>query len=113
MAKKTDFITFDYIVNYCDEHNELEWLAAETSRQAEQKEYPKKKVTEVNEAGEVVEKTIADKSQEPIMVMKPITFVQVKADFIDKFMPELKAAKKPKKPTMFDIVKARIAAKKA
>lgn len=43
----------------------------------------------------------ADKTQQPTTVMRPITFVQLKSDFIKKYRPELASAKKEKKVNMY------------
>jgi hypothetical protein len=72
-------ITFDDIVNYCKEHNEIAWL----------KEEVEKKVSYV-EDGETKE--------------RDISFIEVKNDFVAKFMPAIAPKRKPKKGSMKDIV---------
>ena len=43
----------------------------------------------------------ADKTQQPTTVNRPITFVQLKADFIKEFFPEYAGVKKEKKVNMY------------
>jgi hypothetical protein len=46
---------------------------------------------------------VADKTQQPTIEERPISFVQLKKDFAEKFMPEI-APKKNKKKTMFELI---------
>ena len=43
----------------------------------------------------------ADRTQQPTTVERPITFVQLKAEFIATFFPECNGAKKEKKANMY------------
>lgn len=43
----------------------------------------------------------ADRTQQPTTVMRPITFVQLKAEFIKKYRPELAPQEKEKKVNMY------------
>lgn len=81
------------IIAYCQEHNEVAWLKEIASQKVEYKIYPRKKVDG---------KSVADKSQEPRIEMRPISFVQIKTAFLEKF--NLAAPKKAKEPTMYEII---------
>lgn len=85
------------IIKWCQDNNQIEWLKEEANQKREYKVYPRKKVDG---------KSVADKSQEPQIVLRPISFIQIKSDFIEKFMPELAPQKKNKKPTMYDLINA-------
>jgi hypothetical protein len=82
------------IINWCVEHKEVKWLKEKAQEKREFKVYPK-----VEKDG----KMVADKTQEPVIEMRPISFVQLKKDFTEKFMPEI-APKKNKKPNMFELI---------
>lgn len=81
------------IIKYCQEHNEVEWLKATAAQKVPYKIYPRTKVNG---------KSVADKSQEPKIEYRPISFVQIKTAFLEKFA--LAAPKKPKEPTMYDLI---------
>lgn len=86
-------IDIRYIINYCQEHNEIAWLKEVAARKVPYKVYPRKKVDG---------KSVADKSQEPKIEMRPISFVQIKTEFLEHF--NLAAPKKEKEPTMYDLI---------
>lgn len=89
---------FEDIVEWCEANGELDWLIAEGEKKVPTKVYPRKKV--VNAKGKVV--SVADKSQEPTIVMKNIDFINLKKAFADEFMPEIAPSAKAKKSTMYD-----------
>lgn len=102
---------FEEIYNYCKEHNELAWLKATGSKMVEVKVYPRIKTPKLDQEGYPVIKngkpvyaSVADKSQEPKIELRRITFVQIKTEFLEKF--GLAPKKKDKKPTMYDILDA-------
>ena len=35
---------------------------------------------------------------------RKITFIEIKLAFVDKFMPEIAPARKPKKPSMYELI---------
>lgn len=74
---KAKDIKFDFILDYCTENNELEWLNEVVNS------------TYVNDAGET----------------KDANFPQVKKAFIEKFYPELAPKKKANAMSMKDLVK--------
>lgn len=85
------------IVAWCAQNHRIDWLKAKTAEKVEVKVYP----TTIDENG----KKVIDKSQEPTIELRPITFIQLKAAFIDTFMPEARPSKKAKKkPTMADYI---------
>lgn len=74
-------MTFNDIVEWCKANNQVEWL--------------KKKV----------ETPVEDKDKDGNEFKRDISFIEIKRDFAEKFMPEI-APKKTKKPSMKDIVAA-------
>lgn len=84
------------IIIWCQANNQVEWLKAEAAKQVPCKVYPK-----VEKDG----KKVVDKSAKPNIELRPITFIQLKNNFVAKFMPEL-MPKKEKKATMYDLIKA-------
>lgn len=91
----TKNLTIDDIIAYCQEHNEVAWLKEIAAKKVEYKIYPRIKVDG---------KSVADKTQEPKIEMRPVSFVQIKTAFLEKF--GLKEPAKPKAPTMFDKINA-------
>ena len=89
-----DFKTMniDDIIKWCQDNGKVDWLKAKASEKREFKVYPK-----------VDGKT--DKSQPPVVELRPISFIQIKKDFVEEFMPEI-APKAQKKETMFDKIMA-------
>lgn len=84
------------IINWCVANNQVAWLKAEAAKKVPCKVYPK-----VEKDG----KKVVDKSAEPTVEMRPITFIQIKNNFVRQFMPEL-LPKKEAKQTMYDLIKA-------
>ena len=94
-------MTIQDIIAWCKENNQVEWLKAEAAKKTTVSLYPRKKV--VKEDGKVV--SVADKSKEKYQVEQKITFIELKYNFCDKFMPEiLPKSSKPKKPSMYDLI---------
>ena len=94
LYKKMDI---DYIIDWCSNNGEIQWLEEELNRKVSCKVYPR------DEEGK------ADRTQKPEIKERPITFIQVKTDFVEKFMPELKPPKKEKEPTMKEKLAAKLA----
>lgn len=90
------------IINWCKENNEVEWLKATAAKEFECKVYPRVKV--VNDEGNIVSKV--DKNQPYTIEKRRITFIQLKQEFVAKFMPEIAPKTKSKKATMFDLIAA-------
>ena len=86
------------IIEWCKEHGEVAWLKKIANSKVECKVYPKVK----GEDG----KMHADKKAKPVIEKRPITFIQIKIAFCEKFMPEIIPTKKDKKPSMYDLIKA-------
>lgn len=95
-------MTIEFIIDWCKANNQIEWLKAEITKTKECKVYPRVKVK--NEQGKIVSK--ADKTQPYTLVSRPISFIDIKTDFVNAFMPEIAPKRKEKKPTMFDIINA-------
>ena len=99
MALISKDMKIDDIIAYCKEHGEVAWLKEVCARKTERKVYPRIKV--VNPDGTV--KSVADKTKKPKIVTQPISFVEVKREFMDKFAPEERVGKH-KKPTFHDMI---------
>ena len=93
-------MNIDQIIDYCKEHNEVEWLKATASKMVKCEVYPRKKVTKVLEDGTTKVVSVADKSAKPSIELRPISFVEIKTEFLEKF--GLAPTKKEKAPTMYD-----------
>lgn len=89
-------MTIDDIIGWCQEHGEVDWLKRKANEKKACKVYPRKKVDG---------KSVADKTAEPKIENRPISFIQLKIDFVDKFMPEIAPEKKSKEPTFHDRIK--------
>lgn len=90
-------MTIEDIIAWCQQNGKVDWLKAKAQEKREYKVYPKVK----GEDG----KMKADKTQAPTIEMRPISFIQIKKDFVETFMPEI-APKAEKKETMFDKIMA-------
>lgn len=95
MALITKDMEIDDIIAYCKEHNEIAWLKETCAKKTARKVYPRVKGADG--------KKHVDKTAEPTIVYQPISFVEVKAAFMDKFAPEERKGK-DKKTTFHDIV---------
>lgn len=89
-------MTIDDIIDWCVANGETEWLKRKANEKKACKVYPRKKVDG---------KSVADKTAEPKIEKRPISFIQLKIDFVDKFMPEIAPEKKSKEPTFHDRIK--------
>lgn len=85
-------ITLDYIIDYCKKNNQAAWYNAQLDKTYPQKVYPR-----VKKDG----KTVVDKTQPYTIEQRPITFIQLKQNFIAAFMPELAPKKTEKASKMF------------
>lgn len=83
------------IIEWCKANNQVEWLKAKAAETVPYKVYPKIKI----DGRMIIDKTVA-----PTIEMRPISFIQIKLAFAEKFMPEIAPKKQPKKPTMYDII---------
>lgn len=89
------------IINWCKENNKVAWLKAKAKETVEVERYSGR-VQTTNSKGKTV--WIADKTSPKVKVKQPISFIQIKIDFVNEFMPEIAPAKKDKKPTMYDLI---------
>ena len=85
------------IINWCVANNQVAWLKAEAAKKVPYKVYPK-----VVKDG----KKVADKTAEPTIELRPISYIQIKNDFVNTFMPEIAPKKKEAKPSMYDLINA-------
>ena len=90
-------MTIEDVIAWCQANGKVDWLKAKAQEKREFKVYPKVK----NEEG----KMVVDKSQPYKIEFRPISFIQLKKDFVNEFMPEI-APKAQKKETMFDKIMA-------
>lgn len=93
-------MTIQDIIDWCQENGQVEWLKKEATKKVKCEIYPRKKA--MNDKGKMV--SVADKSQKPKTELRPISFIQIKTDFVEEFMPELAPKKKAKAPTMYDLI---------
>lgn len=76
-------MTQDDIIEWCQANGQVEWL----------KEIINKPIPTYDEEGQPLDE-------------RDITFVELKVAFVNKFMPEIKPAAKPIKPSMKDRINA-------
>ena len=98
------------ILNWCDEHNQLEWLLEELDKKTECKVYPRVKVK--TEDGKIVSKVDKSNKDNFTTELRDRSFVEVKLAFVKKFMPEIAPKPQEKEPTFKDEVKKLLEAKK-
>lgn len=91
----TKNLTIEDIIAYCQDRGEVKWLKEIANQKVEYKVYPRIKVDG---------KVKVDKSQEPKVEMRPISFIQIKTAFLEKF--GLREPAKPKGPSMYDKINA-------
>lgn len=84
------------IINWCVANKEVAWLKAEAKKEVAYKVYPRVKVDG---------KMVVDKTAEPKTEMRKISFIQLKHNFCEKFMPEL-LPQKTQKLSMYDLIDA-------
>lgn len=96
-AQNINEITIEYIMNYCKENNKVEWLKS-LARETEMRT-KKTKVMAADENGEMQEREVAEE------VEQPISFISLRARFVDECMPEIKKGSK-KKTTFRDLIEA-------
>ena len=87
------------IIAWCKENNQVAWLKATAAKKVEHKIYPK--VPSVSKNGKNSWKQ--DKTQPYTIELKPISFVELKKEFIATFIDP---TPKEKKPSMYEIIAA-------
>lgn len=94
-------ITVNDVIEWCKTNNQVEWLKACAAEKVIHKRYPR--ILVINDKGKKV--SMADRSQKPKNVETSKSFLQIKKEFCEKFMPEI--IPQPKEaPTMYDIIAA-------
>lgn len=93
--------SIDDIIDWCKANGEVEWLKKEASKKVDYKVYPKVKY--VDEQGK--ERTKSDKTQTPKIEKRPVSFIQIKIAFYEKFFPQMIPSAKSKE-TMYDRIMA-------
>lgn len=84
---------FEDIYNWCEENGQLDWLEAKVKEEVEVEVYPF--IT-------VDGKRQQDKSAQPTIEKRTLSYLQVKDAFVTKFMSDIKPTKKPGAKTMLD-----------
>ncbi len=87
------------IIEWCQANGKVDWLKAEAAKKVERKVYPK--VESVSKSGKKSWKQ--DKTQPYTVELVPISFVELKSNFISTFID---TEPKPKKQSMYDIIAA-------
>ena len=95
--KAINEIKIQDMIEYCQEHGKIDWLK-ENAHKIEKAER-KKKVSYTDENGEVKEREVVEE------VEQEISFITLRARFVDEFMPEIKKGVK-KKATFRDLIDA-------
>lgn len=93
-------LKIEHVIEWCKANNEVAWLKGIASQKVEYKVYPR--VAYLDENGKKRFKT--DKTAEPKVEMRPISYIQIKIAFVEKFMPNLKPEVKEKKQSMYDLI---------
>jgi hypothetical protein len=89
-------MTIKDIGEWCVANGQVAWLKEEAKKIVDVAVYPRVKTADG--------KLKVDKSQEPTIEKRRITFVQLKTDFVQKFMPEIAPKAKARATTMFDYI---------
>lgn len=99
------------IIKWCEENNQVEWLKVAATKEVEYKIYPRMKVPKIDEKtgeqerdeeGNLKYTHVADRSKAPKIVMNPISFIQLKSEWMETF--GLGEPKKPKKKSMYELI---------
>lgn len=87
------------IIAWCQANGQVEWLKTTAAKTIKRPIYPK--VPNISKTGKKT--MVQDKKAEPIGYEEtPITFVEIKREFIDAFIGR---KEKEKKASMYDIIK--------
>lgn len=80
-------LTIEEIIDWCKANDQVAWLKEAAAKKTACKVYPRIKVDG---------KYVVDKTAKPSVEMRPRSFIELKREFCEKFMPDLlpKAAKK-------------------
>lgn len=84
-------------MEYCQENKKVKWLK-ELAQETE-KRTKRSTITVSGDNGEPIEREVEEE------VEQPISFITLRARFVDEFMPEIKKGAK-KKPTFRDLIAA-------
>jgi len=85
------------IIEWCQANDQVDWLKAESKKTVKHKIYPK--VATVSKKGKKSWKY--DKTQQPTIEEVPISFVELKTNFINTF---IETTPKEKKLSMYEII---------
>lgn len=105
-------MTIEEIIEWCKEHKETKWLKEAAAKTVSTKVYPKVKVRALDDngnpaftkSGKPKFKTVNDTTKKPTTEKRPISFIELKKEFCQKFMPEILPKAKAKKPTFYDMI---------
>lgn len=87
------------IIEWCKANGQIAWLKAEAAKKVERKVYPR--IASVSKNGKRSWKQ--DKTQAPVTEYRPISFVELKSNFISTFIDK---TPKVEKKSMYDIIAA-------
>ena len=107
MANAVTYKTMDieYIIAWCEKNGQQKWLKDLVANEVPYEVYPKVQTTTINKNGKEVKVWVADKTKKPVTEMRKISFVDLKYQFCEKFMPEI-LPKKKVKANMYDLIEA-------
>jgi len=94
-------MTIEDIISWCKANNQVAWLKAKAKETVIAERYTKR-IKTINDKGKEV--WVADKTSPKEKFKVPITYVQIKVAFCEKFMPEIMPKKAERKPNMYDII---------
>lgn len=106
--EKVEFVKaldLDKIITWCTRNNQLPWLEAKMNEKVTREYYGYLKVKDPN-TGKMVcakdeyGKRIIDRSKPPRRKTQPIGFMEIKKDFIDTFMPQMRVEKANTTPAL-------------
>ena len=110
MALNYEKMDINDIINYCAEHDALDWLEKELNKTVTVKRYSERKPKLDKDGNQVLNKKgypiyVADKKSPVVKETQAIAFMQVKRDFIEHFeLQSIKPEPKKKAPTMLDLL---------
>lgn len=113
MALNYEKMDINDIIDYCEEHDALDWLDKELNKTVKVKRHTERKPKLDENGNQVLNKKgypvwVVDKKSPIVTETQSISFMQVKRDFIEHFqLNSIKPEKKKKAPSMLDLLAQR------
>ncbi len=115
--EKAEFVKaldLDKIITWCTRNNQLPWLEAKMNETVTREYYGYLKAVDPKDGKlrcvkDENGKRIIDRSKPPRRKVEPIGFMEIKRDFIDTFMPQMRIEKADTAPTLSMKDKLRLA----